>query len=452
MAIHGHTRITLCDSQGNKEIIEKDNIITDLVANILGSNFSGALDYATILPLLKEFNGCLLYNSPRTEVSASDVLVPKGATVTAHAGDEAYTGLDTTCGTPNELESGYVTNGYRWVWDWATSNGNGVINAVSLTRGTMGLVGRNEVDPKYPSMFPLSKMELNVPEARSLFFKCALFDWDSNRAFEIGISGMELTINVFGFGGAVVSLYDDLTYDTNKIVKTYKFTLTTKPSSYYSVQYAENKIYLCFTKSATSVQVDTIDLANNTITEVSHTFAGTSFKTSYYDNSPMYSWRVNMLPIVKGYIYIPRSNDFGIYKCSLSNAADVAELPSRLEHRPYILSSETRDSVTSFSFGCTILENDNLVYGSCAVVNDVLVPTKPFNDSYMGTYNTLYDGGVKLRNGVYLVTSSPRRSVTRSGLICLAMDSISTINILPQAVVKDASRTMKLEYTITVEG
>ena len=45
---------------------------------------------------------------------------------------EAYSGTDTKRGTLNETETGAITNGYNWVWDFATDKANGLIKAVSL--------------------------------------------------------------------------------------------------------------------------------------------------------------------------------------------------------------------------------------------------------------------------------------------------------------------------------
>lgn len=60
----------------------------------------------------------------------------------ASAGTE-YVGTDTTRGTLNANETGAVTNGYRWVWDFATDKANGVIRAIGLAPSEVGDMGSN---------------------------------------------------------------------------------------------------------------------------------------------------------------------------------------------------------------------------------------------------------------------------------------------------------------------
>lgn len=450
--IHGHTKITLTDVKGNKEVIEKDNIITNLVSNVLGSDFYGTLDYNVLLPMLKNFSGCSLFNSPVTDADADTVVIPKGATVVAHAGDRAYSGEDITAGTPNLVESGYITNGYKWVWDWATSAGNGIINAVSLQRGDCGRGSRNEVDADTPFMVNISGDTSNVPAGNSIMFKCALFDWEGNRAFEIIREGTKITVNVFGFCGGTSGLFDTMAYDADKVIKTYEFTLTSTPPSFWSVQYGDNKIILAWTKNATSAQYDVIDLAANTLTERTCVFSGVRFKTSWYDNYSQYGWRVNLLPVVGNYIYIPSSDNINCYKCSLVNAADVAQLPTRLKEIPWLFSSNRNAECNSWSYGAVILENDNLIFNSCAIINDTVIPTYGWMNQF-GTsdYGRIFGGGHRLKKGVYLVTTNARSADTKHAYIALSNDSISTINILRTPVNKDSSKTMKLEYSITME-
>ena len=50
--LHGHTEIILKNVEtGEEEIHEKDNLVTNAVANIFASNLYGIMDYASMTPM-----------------------------------------------------------------------------------------------------------------------------------------------------------------------------------------------------------------------------------------------------------------------------------------------------------------------------------------------------------------------------------------------------------------
>lgn len=452
--LHGHAKITLTSPDGSTEVIEHDNIVTDTIQNIFKSNMNGKLDYFKLIPLLKLFNGCALYNTNITETAATMCNIPQGAEEVAHAGADPYSGLDTTAGNPNELESGKITNGYKWVWDWGTSQGNGTLNCVSLTSSRAGFAGRNSVDPT-KSSFDILSDEISSQDkdgvyGKNLFFKCPLFDWEGDRAYEVNIADDSNTLNIkeYGFGGLTINLFDDLLYDETSKYNEYNFTLAQKPADHYSIQLLGRVVYLAWVKSANSIHLVTIDLDAGSVNERDLSWSGASFQQSFYSNYPVYKWKVNLLPIVGNYIYIPKNDQKTFYKCNLNVLADIVELPTKLTHPAYIF--ETRTDFSSTSYGAVILENGNLLYNSCSIINDEVIPTKSFSDERGSSFSNIFGGGCRLLPGVYLVHSEPAYDNRRFGYICLTSESITTINLLKEPINKTADKTMKLEYSITM--
>ena len=148
MTLHGHTRIELTDVHtGAVEVVESDNLITNAVSDIF-NGYGGSLNKAMLLwrgdqgytnapkDLVTMFyGGLLLYDTPLGSDPAT-VFAPASAGVvgTAMAGQVNAT-KNTVRGSANLTEtkidpwSGVVT----YVYEFATSQANGVIGSVCLT-------------------------------------------------------------------------------------------------------------------------------------------------------------------------------------------------------------------------------------------------------------------------------------------------------------------------------
>ena len=149
MPIHGHTKIELTSqTTGEVEMIEKDNIVTNAVSQIFNA-FNG-------MALLREANangeygstsdkswelleslygGILLYDTalgsdPDTLFAPPEAnLVGSGVPKVLNNGKGLQRGSFNTTESKTDLENGVVT----FVYDFATSQANGVIASVCLT-------------------------------------------------------------------------------------------------------------------------------------------------------------------------------------------------------------------------------------------------------------------------------------------------------------------------------
>ena len=103
--------------------------------------------------------GLFLFGETLQE-SAGNVEMPAGGALIGKGGHNAYSGVDAQRGSYNEKESGIQADGsYRHVWDFATSQANGTIRALSLTTHVGGIEGdgtaewnsaqTNEGEPMY---------------------------------------------------------------------------------------------------------------------------------------------------------------------------------------------------------------------------------------------------------------------------------------------------------------
>ena len=159
MKLHGNMVIEMIDDEGNvTERVQEQNMVTNAVNHILGLNPMGifyavAGQYDThlvwndnLLPICPNMiGGLLLYSEPLTEdvenIYPSTLKLP-----VAYASNDVNATPDTARGSMNLTESKPLENGYRFVWEFTPSQGNGIIAAVALTskQGGVGVYGSME--------------------------------------------------------------------------------------------------------------------------------------------------------------------------------------------------------------------------------------------------------------------------------------------------------------------
>lgn len=146
--LKGHTKITLTDVKtGEKKVVEEDNIVTNAVANILSKNYSGLADYHLLMPLKKLFGGVMCFQNSINE-DANNYLPPNDTNnpMVACAGDTAHSTASPFRGNPNGGETVVTDTSVKFVWDWATNQGNGTISTVCLCPANMGNIGLKPFD------------------------------------------------------------------------------------------------------------------------------------------------------------------------------------------------------------------------------------------------------------------------------------------------------------------
>ena len=147
--LKGKTVIELTDVHtGEKEVYEDTNMVTEAVADVLNTNimgilcnntsFNGAYGEDWMLPLMKNImGGVLLYQNELAE-REDNIYAPLDNPLIGYASDDANNTQDVRRGSRNLTESKRVDGGYRFVWDFATSQANGTISAVCLTNTLAG--------------------------------------------------------------------------------------------------------------------------------------------------------------------------------------------------------------------------------------------------------------------------------------------------------------------------
>ena len=141
--LKGKATIQLFNSDG-KEIYSKteENLVTNAVSDLINSGSfyqmmnatAAAQKYKIIVnnvPLSKNmFGGLLLFRSEIAE-DATKYMLPRNSICVGAAGNGLSSAVDR--GSFNPTESEQTENGYKFVWDFTTSQCNGDISAIALT-------------------------------------------------------------------------------------------------------------------------------------------------------------------------------------------------------------------------------------------------------------------------------------------------------------------------------
>ena len=145
----GKSVIELTDVHtGQVEKYEDSNLVTEAVSDVLNANIMGVLYDSTafnnangenwMLPLNKNIMGGILLYQNEIEEREDNIYAPLTNPLIGYASDDANNTTDIRRGSRNLTESKVIDGGYRFVWDFATSQANGTISAICLSNTLAG--------------------------------------------------------------------------------------------------------------------------------------------------------------------------------------------------------------------------------------------------------------------------------------------------------------------------
>ena len=431
--LKGHTKIELTNVHtGEKEVVEKHNLITShlsILANLY-RRFTGDYTMRTeIGPLYDNaMGGIILLSEPVEEnisnyalnISSMDIL-------TGYASNDANASSDKKRGSKNLTESKLLDNGYQYVWDFGTSQGNGSISAVCLTdaetckNGYTILanpesIGSVYLDERY------SELETNFVH------------YDFNKNIATCITQVdETTIKVKKFTIAINTLYltsgirTKVTKITEQNVECSGFknggTWTYGHDGYYYYFCAEsqNKQYLA------RMNKDTL--------RVDESF-GIKEINANYDVAGL-----DVFCVTDGYLYIMTDNGKAkaFSKINISDPSDIIQYDGSFT--VYYGAYANKNQV--FSAGNVFLK-DNTVFHYNYSGGDYcrgFYNKVYYEDKYIPTY-------IADDNELIRIDTGDSKTALNFGYF---RNNVCTINNLGNTLVKTADKTMKITYTITEE-
>ena len=445
--LKGHAKLELARNGVVVQRVEQDNNITPWFSDAINKgNFNFMLAPEKILPLKQWFNGCLLTdkdNDPLTSMIAQD------SNVIAQASNNAYTGNNLRRGSFNTNESGNVPGGYRYVWDWSTSQGNGEIKSVCLTRPTIGATDITE-DFSAPDADCLEYISSRWIKGSSIPGYLIL-DYEREKAWAIsydGTSGAEKIIikeyfintyryHLTGALGDAISLIN--THEISQAIANYHQNLASV--SYTGDYFYFFKVY----ENAGTMDEYKVSIADWTCVKTVHTYNGVYFRNHAGANG---YFMKDIIPVIDGYAYAFSYGNSKIYKLNLANDADVVEYPN-----PVGLVSDHY----TYNGPAVLLPNGDW-YKFTARFSDSEVCVYHHNGKFYRARGNIINGndwgeGVPCVGGNEygtLIATAPSDDATNghNWQLSAIYPYVSTIANLQSKVNKSIDLTMKLTYTV----
>ncbi len=207
----GNLTIELEDQNtGAIETISETNMVTNAVNDIFGVNPMGVM-YKTagsyddlivwnenLLPICPNMiGGILLFPSSITE-DANNLYLPSSNLPVAYASNDVNATSNTKRGSMNLTESMALTNGYKFVWEFTPSQGNGTIAAVGLTSKQGGANAYGSDVAVDTTLLQVKKISLDDDDGFiGALFSAVTVDFTNAKLYSLTYSSNTVTIKKY---------------------------------------------------------------------------------------------------------------------------------------------------------------------------------------------------------------------------------------------------------------
>lgn len=453
----GRARITLEDVRTrHREIVETKNQATNAIARIFETNALGMTNFNDLMPLKKLFGGIFLFADELT-ISAENIYPPNQGVnrMVANAGQTAFSGQagNTTRGNPNDVATIIdPANGQiKFVWDWPLENGNGTISSAGLTSadgGDIGLYpdGLSSMLGVYGTMPLFTTLALGNTYDLAKSKRYPMYIKDNGNGVSVFVSGNSLTEQTVRFPfvrPCLIEAPDILDDDNFTVIQTRTATLSRSFTSNYFVIGQDSANYYIIERDASNnakLYVDVVSKTDMSVTAQTITISGATLARNQAIMSA-----VNNGIISNGFVYWVSGSDAKTFvKINLSNTADVTILTSYLANN-ISMDQQPITGAAGVILGRNFFINGDYVYP---------VAVRAYRNSYESVFG--FDQMAMYKNSpmVYQMPSSDRAysydNITAGS--CLYLPYLATCLNLQSPVVKNANKTMRVEYLLTSTG
>lgn len=444
------------------ETVTEENMVTNAVNNILGLNPMGIFyceaEYSTgmvwtgtLLPICPNMIGGILLFSKALEENADNIYVQSDNLPVAYASNNVNSTANTARGSLNLTESKKLDNGYKFVWEFTPSQGNGTIAAVALTSALGGQNGFGSLVGDASTFLQLKAVDIGSLGAAKqvILFGAVEVDFEKNLLYSMTFKNSSVCIKkvrmpIFSIG--LNEKLDDSTFTVleDKAVAASTFRFLGDYTLYGEFMDGKDGYWYGFSNegnsagSATMVWVK-MSKEDYSITEGEWTLSNAKLMpVGQRDETATYPERIIQCCMRDGYLYVPAYNKKGIYKINTANSADVTLIEFGFTSKWKPLCETGSCEVYMTLIGDLIVAGDFQVTAEDTVIrtqgsfrlNDAATPLfqyKNFLVGWGGSYGNEY-------RTMYLLTPY-----------------LATINNLSSAVVKTVDKTMKITYTLAEE-
>ena len=446
------------------ETVTEENMVTNAVNNILGLNPMGIFYKASgeydemvmwnkgLLPICPNLVGGILLFSKALDENADNLYVKSDNLPVAYASNNVNATANTARGSLNLTESKKLDNGYKFVWEFTPSQGNGTIAAVALTSAKGGENGFGSQTGDASAFMQIRVVDLGEisDDKKMVLFEAVELDFEKELLYSITFSGSSVQVKKIRIPVFTIGLnekLDDTTYKVleDKAIQTSTFKFLGDYTKYGEFMDGGDGYWYGFSNegnssgNATMVWVK-ISKSDYSMTEGKWTLSGAKLMdVGNRDAEDSFPERIIKCCVRSGYLYVPAYNKKGIYKIDLTNQVNV----------------------TLINFGFTSKWKPLCESGSCEVymtlIGDLIVGGDfqiTSEDKVIHTQGSarLNDAGTPLFQYKHFLIGWGGSYGNEYRTAYLLTPYLASINNLSQAVVKTVDKTMKITYTLTEEA
>lgn len=461
MRLDGNMTIELTDVNTSEvTLVTEKNMVTNAVNNIIGNNPMGVFYESGesidgikwgegLLPICPNLIGGILLFSNALEENADHLYVHSDNLPIAYASNNVNSTANVARGSLNLTESKKLDNGYKFVWEFTPSQGNGTIAAAALTSAKGGENAYGSLVNDSSTFLRLKGITLPDSIGKMLLFEAVEVNFEGNYFYSItfentGVRIRKVHIPIFTVG--INEKLDDTTTKVleDKVIQPIQFQFLGSYTKFgefmdggdgywYGFSNEENSagnatmLWIKISKVDYSFTEGSWTLSNAKLTEVGNRDANDSFPE-----------RIVKCCVRNGYLYVVAYDKKGIYKINLVNSSDVTLIAFGFTSKFKPLCETGTCEVYMTLLGDLIIGGDFQITATDKVIhtqgsarlNDAATPLfqyKNFLLGWGGSYGSEY-------RTFYLLTPY-----------------LASINNLSSAVVKTVDKTMKITYTLTEE-
>ena len=486
VALKGKTTFELTDvNTGEVEVIEDTNMITNGLQDFLATYGYFGVDVLSNDKMgasslwVNALGGLFLFDS-RLEENVENTFMPAGVKMIGNGSkDMSNSGVVTELGSYNATESGLQSDGsIKLVYDFSTQQANGTIACACLTSKIGGYIGMGSENGYYHAgynlkeyvsdskhriysgiagaenysqhlMYPVySENVIYLTNPYNITYVSDYADqhWSTTKKIQIlkvraGFSSVSIKDkNVLS--NNILATYDiDIPQDILDYVETYK---------YGTIPFSDNdgNIFIYFGKKSSdaSFYANSFSFSNNSyvwIMKIDRNMQVTAYKVTNNTGNNLYVSRKTTV-FDGGYIWTyTYSSPYTLYGIKYSDSTQIIETGVSKDSRYNLfvlgrnLIGISNSHVNAESYNPpdiydavnhTIKKTNGFLYGH----DELFIPFVDRKGVYISVFQYMYSGAPQ---NYFSVIKDPRY--------------LATINNLSEPVVKTASKTMKVTYTIT---
>lgn len=459
--LKGTMTIQLADASSGEVVqtITEENMITNAPNDILGLNPAGAFYNAAstyadfiwqdnLLPICPNMIGGIMFFPKAVSEDVNKIYPSSDNLPTAYASNDVNATANTMRGSMNLTESKKLDDGYRFVWEFTPSQGNGAITAAALTSAKGGTNIYGSIVADDTPFLQLLKYDLRqmTTEDQLPLYQSVEIDFENELLYALSFDSASVILKKLRFPIFTLGLNETLNGHDYTLLETQTLSCSTfkwlgnytkygdfldgHDGYWYGLSNEGNS-----SGSATMVWIK-IKKSDYSYTEGSWTLSNAKLQPIGSFSSSSYPGRKSQSVIRNGYLYIIAYDGKGIYKINLSNSTDITliEFGFTSQLKPLGDSGACENYL--------VMVNDIIIgYDFQITIEDKVIQT-------VGTKRFPAIGTPLYQYKEFLLAWSSSYG-SEYMLIFLLTPYLASINNLSSAVVKTTEMTMKVTYELT---